>query len=349
LFSKYCSKKIIYPNPRVDPRSFLKYLLKIVKTNTYDCIIPSHTYTVFLLSKYRDFFSDYVELPPPDFNVFCNAYDKTKLLKIAMKNGIICPETYFTDDLDEIVSIVRQYPVVVKPSRRHAVGIAICKKESELREKYIKMSSKYGHCFVQEYIPNDGEFGVYTIFNFNSEPIALTVHKRNRTLYPYGGVSTFRGTVRNENLVKIAFELLKKINWSGVAMVEFRIDARDGIPKLIEINPRFWGSLQLSVLAGVDFPYMLYKLMMHEDTTPMLCFKEGVLCRWIGGDITGFFHCSNKLGFILDFLKPNINYDILSLRDPGPFFTSIFAPLKDSGDEEPRDEDPVITTLLEVN
>ena len=40
-------------------------------------------------------------------------------------------------------------------------------------------------------------------------------------------------------------------------MVEFKLDARDGVAKLMEINGRFWGSLQLAVDAGVDFPAIL--------------------------------------------------------------------------------------------
>jgi len=240
------------------------------------------------------------------------------------------------------VSIISKYPVVVKASRRHGVGIAICKNKSDLKKNYIEMSSKFGRCFVQEYIPNGGEYGVYTIFNFNSEPIALTVHKRIRTLYSYGGVSTFRETLKNEKLVKIAFKLLKKIKWSGAAMVEFRIDNRNKLPKLIEINPRFWGSLQLSILAGIDFPYTLYKLILNKDIEPKLNFKEGVKCRWAIGDICGFFNSQNKLNFFIDFLKPNINYDILSLRDPAPFFNSVISQLKNSGDTEQRDENPII-------
>lgn len=37
-------------------------------------------------------------------------------------------------------------------------------------------------------------------------------------------------------------------------MVEWKVDLRDGRPKLMEINPRFWGSLELAVRSGVNFP-----------------------------------------------------------------------------------------------
>lgn len=342
LYSKYCTEKVVYPNPKRDPLSFLKELLKLVKTKDFDCILPSHTYTMLLLCKYRDIFSRYTEIPPPSYDIFYNAYDKARLLKIAIKNGINCPETYFFNDLDEILSAISRYPVVVKPSKRHGVGIAICKTKSELKEKYSEMVSRYGDCIVQEYIPNGGEWGVYTLFDYNSKPVALTVQKRRRTLHHYGGASTFRETIRNERLVKIAFDLLKKLKWSGVAMVEFRIDARDGIPKLMEINPRFWGSLQLSISSGVDFPHLLYRLTTDKKIVPNLYFREGVQCRWLAGDIVGFFHSSEKLNFIKDFLKLRTKYDVLSLSDPKPFIISVIRPIKGSGDEEPREDDPTI-------
>jgi predicted ATP-grasp superfamily ATP-dependent carboligase len=221
------------------------------------------------------------------------------------------------------------------------VGIAICDTEVDLKEKYVKMVKKYGPCIVQEYIPNGGEFGVYTLFDYKGEPILLTVQKRIGTRYHYGGISTLRETVQNDALVNIAFHLLKRIRWSGVAMVEFRIDERDGVPKLMEINPRFWGSLQLSLLAGADFPFHLYQLMMDENPAPMLNFKCGVQCRWLMGDPIGFFRHLEKLHVDAD-VRSVFNDDIISRTDPVPMMVSFFFPLRNSFDEEPRKDDALI-------
>jgi predicted ATP-grasp superfamily ATP-dependent carboligase len=208
------------------------------------------------------------------------------------------------------------------------------------------MSSKYGPCILQEYIQNGGEFGVYTLFDFNSNPIGLTVHKRIRSVYSYGGMSTLRRTVKNEEITDIAFKLLKGLKWSGVAMVEFRIDPIDGIPKLIEINPRLWGSLQLSILSGVDFPYLLYQLTMQDHPTSTMNYQKDIECRWLGGDITGFFNCSNKSKMLINFFKFNTNFDVISLRDIKPGFISIFFPVTSSCDEEPRDDSPIINSEM---
>ena len=338
LYSKYCKKSFIYPNPRTETSQFLVYLHNLVEQNNYDCIIPFHTYTAFLLSKYRDIFSEYTRIPPPNFDVFYNAYNKIKLLKIAIKNKIPCPKTYFSDDLKEIINSINNYPVVVKPSKRHGIKIAICNTQNDLKEKYSKMTEKYDQCIVQDYVPNGGEYGIYTIFNNNSEPIALSVHKRLRTMHAYGGISTLRKTIKNEELVKLAFKLLKTINWSGAAMVEFRIDSRDNRPKLMEINPRFWGSLQLSILSGIDFPYKLYQLTMENDPKPELNYKENIYCRWLLMDLTNLFQSPDKVKKIIDLCRPDVHNDVVSIIDPKPGFISMFKPNYDSSDEEPRED-----------
>lgn len=338
LHSKYCHKKIIYPNPRTNTAEFLTYLYNIVSENDYECIIPLHTYTAFLLSKYRKYFSDFTRIPPPDFNVFYNAFDKTILLKIALEINIPCPRTYFHNNVNDMIDAINQYPVVVKPAKRHGIKIEICNNKSEFVEKYTYMTKIYGECIVQDYIANGGEFGVYTIFNKQSEPIALCVHKRLRSMHAYGGISTLRKTTKNEKLVNLAFKLLKTIQWSGAAMVEFRIDARDNQPKLMEINPRFWGSLQLSILSGSDFPYKLYQLTIEDNPISNLDFKEDVYCRWFLADIANVFKSSKKVKKIIELCRPDVHNDIISIKDPKPGLIALFSPPHNSSDEEPRDD-----------
>ncbi|MCD6572938.1 MAG: ATP-grasp domain-containing protein, partial [Thermoplasmata archaeon] len=199
----------------------------------------------------------------------------------------------------------------------------------ELIVKYKKVCAEYDKPLIQEYIPYGEELGVYALFNCESEPVALTVQRRIRSYPVSGGPSTFRETIKNDTskeAVEIAFKLLKAMKWIGVAMVEFRVDARDKTLKLMEVNSRFWGSLQLSILAGVDFPYLLYRMIMNEDIEPVLDYKEGVKCRWLlPGDILWFLTSPNKLKNLPEFLKFNTNYDILSLEDPMPTLGFILA------------------------
>lgn len=332
LHSRYCDEKLIFPNPRTQTEEYIKKLVNLVEKRKFSCIIPSHTYTALLLLKYKNLFGE-TKIPPPNIDIFKKVYLKNHLLQTAEKNNINIPKTYFDNDIDDLINKVEKYPVVIKSSVMHGVGINICKDSRELKDKYQNFKSKYGACMVQEYIENGGEYGVYSLFNNKSDPIALSVQERIRCMYDYGGISTLRKSVKNDRLVNIAFKLLKKLKWSGVAMVEFRFDDNDNEPKLMEINPRFWGSLQLSINTGTDFPFLLYKLITDNDTTCNLNYKTEVQCRWLIGEIIGFSKNPKKIEIMKDIIPLRRNYDIISLKDPLPMFVSFFLPPPNPSDE----------------
>lgn len=329
FFSKYCDHGVVYPSPKKHKKEFIDYILNKLEKNKYDVVFPVADACLLPLIEHEAKISKYSILAMPDRQTFMKAYDKGNTLRIAKENGIPCPKTYFINDLNELEKIKTEleYPLIIKPRiSSGSRGVELCKSLDELETKFEKIFIEYGPLLIQEYIPCGEEIGVYALFNFNSEPRAVTVQKRIRSYPVSGGPSTLRKTIRNDEAVKIAFKLLKKMKWVGVAMVEFRIDSRDNIPKLMEVNPRFWGSLQLSILAGVDFPYLLYKMLTEGDVEPTMYYKENIECRWLlPGDILWFLSAPNKLKNLPEFLKFNTNYDIISLEDPGPTLGFIMA------------------------
>jgi predicted ATP-grasp superfamily ATP-dependent carboligase len=117
-------------------------------------------------------------------------------------------------------------------------------------------------------------------------------------------------------------------------MVEFKVDPRDNEPKLMELNPRFWGSLALAIHAGVDFPYLLYKMAMGEEFEPVVEYKVGVRCRWLlPGDILHFFQNPKRFRLKPSFFRfRGTHDDILSCDDPMPImggFLTLFSLLWD--------------------
>jgi len=68
-------------------------------------------------------------------------------------------------------------------------------------------------------------------------------------------------------------------------MVEFKRSARTGRGYLMEVNGRLWGSLQLAVDAGVDFPVLLVRTALGERVEPVVSYRVGVRSRWLWGDV----------------------------------------------------------------
>lgn len=341
FFSRYCSNRVVYPSPKRDRDAFVDFLIGHLRENTYDALFPVAEFCLEPVMEHYDEISRYtrIGLAPPD--IFMAGFDKCMTLKIARENNIPCPQTFFIQEPDDLRNLAGTlgYPVVLKPcigaGRR---GVEVCNSPEELKEKYDRNYPLHGRQVLQEFIPSAGEFGVYTLFNRESEPRAVAVQRRIRSYPHQGGPSTLRETFKDEvstHAVQTAFHLLRSLRWSGPAMVEFRIDARDTTPKLMEVNPRFWGSLQLSILAGVDFPYLYYRMIMEGDVDPVLDYTAGVRCRWLlPGDILWFLTAPDKLKNLPEFLKPQPHDDIISLQDPGPTMGFFLAALRYAFDRD---------------
>ncbi|MDP2681760.1 MAG: ATP-grasp domain-containing protein [Deltaproteobacteria bacterium] len=345
LFSKYCSRRVIYPSPASKPDEFLDWLLKEVKANNYDMLLPTEFETLEIILKHKKEIEPYTRVPFADYNLISKVNDKAWLIRYAEKNGYLCPKTYKNSHppLNPLPSregkqIVpsplagegqgeggfsdegMEYPLVIKPRESSGSrGLVYVNRPSEFLTAFQKVHSRYPFPLVQEYIPNGGAYGVGALFNLNSEPRAAFVYKRLREYPVSGGPSTLRESVKNDEIRDVAVSLLKSLNWVGVAMVEFRVDARDGKAKLMEINPRFWGSLQLAILSGMDFPYLLYKMAVDGDVEPAWDYETGIRCRWlIPGDILHFISNPERLRLNPSFFTRTQGDDIISAADPMP-------------------------------
>jgi hypothetical protein len=102
-------------------------------------------------------------------------------------------------------------------------------------------------------------------------------------------------------------------------MVEFRVDPRDGEPKLLEVNPRFWGSLHHAIVCGVDFPHLLYVMAMEGDVEPQREYRVGIRTRsLLHGELLHFARNPERFRLkpgLTDFSIPD---DLLSSSDPWP-------------------------------
>ena len=217
-------------------------------------------------------------------------------------------------------------------------GIIYVKNREDLIPLYQKVHAKYPFPLIQEWIPDGGGvFGLSALFDEVSEVKAAFVHKKLRMYPVQGGPSTLREGVHHPQVTELGLSLLKSLNWRGVAMVEFKVDPRDGIPKLMEVNPRFWGSLQLAIASGVDFPYLILRMAQGENFEPVLHYPVGKRSRWLlFGDILHFLtnpHRFHLQPSFFHFVEPNTTYDIISKKDPLPilgamatFFTFLYDP-----------------------
>ncbi|MFQ6672357.1 MAG: ATP-grasp domain-containing protein, partial [Candidatus Tectimicrobiota bacterium] len=160
--------------------------------------------------------------------------------------------------------------------------------------------------------------------------------------YPVkAGTGTCFETVDRPDLRAFGVGLLEALGWQGVACIELLEDERDGVVKLMEINPRFWGTLALAIQAGVDFPYLLYRVATEGDVEPHMDYNIGEVCRWmLPGEILHFL--SNGRRWHLEpsfwrFRGPNVGYCLLSRKDVRPVFAFFWIAFRSLFDKEMLD------------
>jgi protein-tyrosine-phosphatase len=126
---------------------------------------------------------------------------------------------------------------------------------------------------------------VETVFH-RGEPLVWFQHRRI-TEFPYNGGASVLAVSEavDPELAGYSARLLRALEWEGAAMVEFRHDRATGRAALMEVNGRLWGSLPLSVQAGVDFPYYSWQLARGEVPAPPSVYRVGLRSRWAGGDL----------------------------------------------------------------
>ena len=338
--SKYSTGSVTYADPQESRERFINDLQDILSTCEYEMVFASREVTTIPLSYYKSELETKTTIPFPEWDVMERTVDKSQTFTIADKIGVPTPTTHILAEPGELNDIVDQleYPLVVKPQSK-TTGVDDRPQMMKVTdENYVNnftelarisenIYDRTGHMpLIQEYIPGEG-YGVELLCE-NGDSKAQFMHRRLREYPITGGASTYRESIYNSKLEKPAADLLEAMNWTGVAMVEFRLDERDGLPKLMEINGRFWGSLPLAVAAGIEFPYLLYQLY-RGDSVQETEYDVGVRSRWLfPGDLLWFASSlknrSNRLNIIRQFATiRNQHYDILSASDPLPLLGAV--------------------------
>jgi predicted ATP-grasp superfamily ATP-dependent carboligase len=332
-YSRYCYSKVIYPDPFKFPDDFIEYLVRFSEKEKVDLIIPHEDFTVELLSKHKSRFDQITKIPLGDYRVVSKALDKAQTMKVAIKNDIPCPKTHFIEDEGEVAQVANllEYPAVIKP-RKSAGGVGIAKvfSKDEFMKQYRRIHQVFPFPIVQEYIPGpDTKFNFSAIMDKDGETKASFAMEALR-LYPYnGGVGTYARSVRNDTVARYGLKFLKASEWYGIAQVEFKLDPRDNLPKLFEVNPRFWGMTEMAVCSGMDLPYILYKMIVDGDKVEYSEYKIEQYLRWLlPGDILHFLTNPNRRDILKNFFKffdENLHYAIISKDDPLPSLAMILS------------------------
>jgi predicted ATP-grasp superfamily ATP-dependent carboligase len=332
--SRYCSYPFVYPSVYTNPDGFIETIRNFLAQRRGAVLLPMTDVTVCEVLKHKGELSKCAKIPFVDY-------------------GTPMPKTLFSGDFPGLDHLFTEcagvgFPLVLKPAGSRirtargwlSASVRYVSNQSEFEAILHDEAFRVHPFLIQEKIDGPG-MGIFLLMH-EGKVVAKFAHQRVREKPPSGGVSVLCKSINPPpEALEAAAKLLEALEWSGVAMVEFKLDNRDNRPKLMEINGRFWGSLQLAISAGVDFPYLLFAVANGERISPSDSYKIGLKSRWELGDFDHLLirlrtkPSESLLGhdkgsklrvlrtFLTDFFKPSVRNEVFRPEDPFPFFLEL--------------------------
>lgn len=269
--SRYCRRRIIQPDSG-RPEEFGEWLETVAGENQYRLIVPSTEASLRCLARILESHPVRRNAVLPSNKALATALDKRLTWELARSLGIPVPASRLVTTREDIAE-PEGFPLVLKPvastvtfgGRIVRLAPSIVRTREE-RARALDRLLPLCPVLEQEYVTGRG-VGIECLYR-NGSCVWHFQHERLHELPLTGGGSSYRrSSPADAGLLSHAKRLLDGLEWHGVAMVEFKGTAERGF-RLMEVNPRLWGSLALAIDAGVDFPHGLWNIAVGVEPGP---------------------------------------------------------------------------------
>lgn len=332
-YSRY-GKKSLCPHPNDEVN-----LLKWVKDNfTKDrrriAFISNDSFLNFFIHN-RDILGRYFSVEMPSNETLIQIQDKLSQYSLCMNFGISAPRTIEVKEGLDITDF--PFPAFLKGKevdswRKYFGGSKkgfVINSKSHFDDIIAKIPLQEVPVVLQELIigPDDNHFK-YCAYRDSNGVIVAEFMLQKMIQYPvHYGIGASVKSVFDERLLVVGRRLFNEINFCGVGSAEFKLDARDGEYKLIELNPRYWQQNYLPTKCGVNFPILQYKNFMGHPEYTQREYRIDVL--WRNGLLTLYALMDylrmgrHQFSSRLKMLKGEMVYSHFELNDIKPWLNHI--------------------------
>ncbi len=324
--SRHCAGSFRYASPFLEEERFLADIADRCRRHDIEVIIPALEET-YCLARHKDHLPARVRSLLPDYAGVTAVHDKGNLARLAASLGIPMPRSHEASAVLQQPELLRDFhfPALLKP-KQGGGGWAMCRlpNPEALPEVLRREGLSPERFIVQEEIA--GETVCACAIYHNGRYLAGDAYRTLRTHPQPYGQATVRESVRGGQALELLRALLDHLAWNGVCEADFLVERASGRAHLLDVNPRFWGSLAQNIAAGLDYPYYYYLLALGGELPAVRESTPGVRTVWLGGNLLraflGWWESDKKLRFPAGTLQANgkvAAYDDWDPRDPLPF------------------------------
>lgn len=174
-------------------------------------------------------------------------------------------------------------PIIIKPrSHKHMVlgkKNILLYSQQDVDEFFVKFSDKLIHLIAQQVIlgKDDTQWVCNCVFDHQSNLVQAFTFNRLRLSPSHYGVTSYAISKKNQRVIELSQKIGKALNYSGPAMVEFKLDRTDDEYKYIEINPRLGMCNYFDTVCGVNNTFATFQLANNQDIASQTEMRDGVI------------------------------------------------------------------------
>lgn len=293
---RFTDKKVLVNIDFNDEEATYISILSEISTGKYDLVIPMIDFFATILSKHKEELLKYATIYVNDWSIYSKAIDKLQTMSICMENNIPCPKTALVTSVDDFDDAGWEYPIVIKPRTScGAKGFNVANNRKQLIEHFKLTETKFGPSLIQEYVPqNDKQYQVELLMDDDGECKAFVLMDKVRWYPITGGSSTLNITLHDDDIREKCIKLMKCIGWKGYASLDVIRDPRDGVAKIMEINPRMNGTAKICFAAGVDLCKLILQDAFEKVVDDQTDYKDNVRLRYFHMDLLWFLKSKER-------------------------------------------------------
>ncbi|UCH36974.1 MAG: hypothetical protein JSV76_04600 [Candidatus Bathyarchaeota archaeon] len=341
IHSKYCKGYAIGPGIQDNIQKLDVFLRKFMeKMRTKIVVIPTGDESTLNFSLLKPKLKNYVS-SVPQYDILKKLIVKNHFYQSLSESGIPHPVTIFPDLKLKNKNLASEmsFPVFVKPSISPSFfKIFNCKgfianSENQLQH-YLHLINQYGiEVVIQEIIPGpiSNYYSIDGYFDYSSNPKALFARQTLRKPSNFDNSSACVSLPLDEvtDMCNAVVRYLKLIKYHGIFHAEFKLDPRDNIGKLIEINARSWWFNSFPSFCGINIILLSYLEAIGEKIPSIRDYKTGMKFIWLLRDLHVLRrNFQNKMFTLSSFVSSylgKIHWILFAHDDVKPFVMDVFA------------------------
>lgn len=284
LWSRYATSRITAPDVTHDPIGFSGTVARIAAERGPLVLYPVQEEAMDALLADTSPLPAQAVLPYRDPKAVYTLRDKRSLAAAARDAGLRVPETLASGTAAELFDRVVRTPCAVKAALpEQGLGLThVTRSDAELKALLGGLSGT-DLLLVQELVEGP-LMALALVVDEEGRVVARFQQEARRTWPPDAGASRFAVSVApDETLTAMAARMLKGAGYSGLAQLQFVRSS--SAPMLVDVNPRFYGSLPLALACGVNLPAAWHAVATGDRPPVAEPYRVGVGYRWLEGEL----------------------------------------------------------------